>query len=459
MSQEAPSPTDVEQTWSEIDRALEELGRLARSDVPPREFYVALLDRTVTALAAVGGAAWVRRDDGQFHLEYQIRLERTGLLDDAEARSAHRRTVESVIDTGRSLVLPPQSGTSADGDASNPTDFLLLAAAAQTGAETVALVELFQRADGPPSAWQGYRDVLEAVCALAADFHLHRQVRRLQDREELWGRFERFAETVHASPDVEGTVYAIANDGRTLSGCDRVSVLVRRSSRYRTAAVSGVERVERRANAVRALERLCAAVLSAKEPLWYSGGNDGLPPQIAEPLHAYLDESHARSVAVLPLESRDETHQRRADVIGGLVVERFDADWDAEFTARADAVARHGSLALRNALAYESVPLRPIWRSLSATHWWRRMREAPAAVLLLIALLAVLVALCVVPEEFEIEARGLLQPVVRRDVFAPTDGIVADDLPIEHEQPVRRGDLLVVLRSPALDLEFQRVWG
>jgi multidrug efflux pump subunit AcrA (membrane-fusion protein) len=71
-------------------------------------------------------------------------------------------------------------------------------------------------------------------------------------------------------------------------------------------------------------------------------------------------------------------------------------------------------------------------------------------------LLAVLLA--VVPAGFSIEARGTLQPQVRRHLFAPADGVVESVL-VEHGAKVAKGDPLLLLRDARLELDFSRVSG
>ncbi len=52
----------------------------------------------------------------------------------------------------------------------------------------------------------------------------------------------------------------------------------------------------------------------------------------------------------------------------------------------------------------------------------------------------------------------MLQPRERRDVFAPDDGVV-DELFVDHGTQVTKGQPLVALRNPQLDLDLKRVWG
>jgi multidrug efflux pump subunit AcrA (membrane-fusion protein) len=68
------------------------------------------------------------------------------------------------------------------------------------------------------------------------------------------------------------------------------------------------------------------------------------------------------------------------------------------------------------------------------------------------------VALVLVPADFRIDSPGTLQPVVRRDVFAPRGGLV-DEVLVNHGTVVAVGEPLVRLRDPALDLDLKRVDG
>ena len=77
---------------------------------------------------------------------------------------------------------------------------------------------------------------------------------------------------------------------------------------------------------------------------------------------------------------------------------------------------------------------------------------------MLAAVLLTAVALAVIPADFRVEARGELQPVRVRDVFAPADGVVGD-LRVRHRQQVAADEVLAVLRRSELDLQFKQVWG
>jgi multidrug efflux pump subunit AcrA (membrane-fusion protein) len=74
------------------------------------------------------------------------------------------------------------------------------------------------------------------------------------------------------------------------------------------------------------------------------------------------------------------------------------------------------------------------------------------------AIVAAVASLVWVPADFNIDAHGALQPVVRRDVFAPRSGLVEEVL-VTHGADVAVGQPLVRLHDPLLDLELKRVDG
>jgi multidrug efflux pump subunit AcrA (membrane-fusion protein) len=178
-------------------------------------------------------------------------------------------------------------------------------------------------------------------------------------------------------------------------------------------------------------------------------------------VRAYVDESHARTLGVLPLRAPGwRTGQGpHGEALGALVVERFDAAADsAADRQRADLVQRHGVLALRHALWRQALPLSPLLLWWVEGSWFARVRRRPLAALSLLAGALLAAWLTLKPADFYIEARGQLQPKVRLDVFAPSDGVV-HKVRVAHADRVSAGQVLVELRRSELDLEFARVLG
>ena len=113
-----------------------------------------------------------------------------------------------------------------------------------------------------------------------------------------------FITEVHRSLDPSETAYAIANESRRLLNCDRVSVAKWNGRRCKVTAISSQDRFDNRANVVRKLGYVASSSVSAETPFWVIGSTEGIAPEVANQINEYLDESHSRTLAVLPLISK-----------------------------------------------------------------------------------------------------------------------------------------------------------
>jgi multidrug efflux pump subunit AcrA (membrane-fusion protein) len=207
---------------------------------------------------------------------------------------------------------------------------------------------------------------------------------------------------------------------------------------------------------VSGLERLAAAVAASAELLvWPQTSAAELAPQLSDALQGHLDVAHARRLIAMPIRRRKAREANSGEPIRGvLIAESFDERLDAEqFRERAHDVARHGGAALLAALAHRDLPLLSLQVKIGRLLRGLRRRRVAA-----VAVGAGMLLLAALPADFSIEARGTLQPQVRRNLFAPADGIVESVL-VEHGANASQGQPLLQLRDPRLDLDFSRVSG
>jgi multidrug efflux pump subunit AcrA (membrane-fusion protein) len=306
--------------------------------------------------------------------------------------------------------------------------------------------------------------VLCAVCELAEDYERRCELRQLRNSADAWQQYEQFSQQVHRSLELEQAAFALANESRRVIDCDRVSVLEIRGRAVSVAAVSGVDILERRSPAIRALEQFCRRAAAYGEPIWYYDGAGDLADELLAPLEAYLEQSQARVLAVMPLFdlARTEVNNEKPvpdRVIGLLVAEHFHGTTTPDlFRDRLLAVSGHAASALANAQSHSRMPLARLSRALGCLYWLTSVRHLPKTSLALLSIMAVAGLLAFVPADFEVEAKGELQPRERREVFASDDGVVAELL-VTAGQHVEAGQRLVQLRKPELDLELRRVLG
>ncbi|MCE9556492.1 MAG: HlyD family efflux transporter periplasmic adaptor subunit [Planctomycetes bacterium] len=465
MSTEPLSSEAVEQTRQHIHSIMAEVAALARSDIEPRDFYDGFLSRVVSTMAATGGAVWTMGQDGtSFELPVAGYLPQSGMPQDAESQRLHAQIIGRVFSTGEAVLVPAGTRSADEAAGGNPTHYLLVLAPLRSKRQAYGVVEILQRPGASPATQRGYLQFLIQMCDLAVEYLTARELVGLAERETLWSRFEQFGHAVHQSLEVQETTYTLANEACRLIECDRVSVAIRRRNRLRIVAVSGQDTVETRADIVRLLTELTDVVLATGESLWYVGSSSDLPPQIEDALHAYIDQSHTRTLAIIPLiqpqpERSDEETPLKPAILGALIVERIDREGLPDtMRQRIELVSRHGTSAVANALTHDRVFLMPVWRTLGKSRWFVEARRLPKTLAVCGGLLVVLVALCVIRADFRITARGTLQTAERRDVFVHEAGVVSEVL-VNAGQRVTLGQELVRLKSRDLEVAITELRG
>ncbi len=454
-------PRLIEQTKQHIRDLVLEIARLSKQDISAREFYAAFLEKVVNALAAIGGAVWAVGEGGALELQYQINFRETHLADNQQHLQQHGMLLQKAMAAGEGALVGPHSGEGADDQPANPTDLLLILGPVKVDQESKGIIEIFQRAGAPTTTQRGYLKFLLQMCELASDFLKTRQLRHFSDRQTLWNQLENFSRVAHNSLDPRETAYTIANEGRRLIECDRVSVAIRRGRKCTIEAVSGQDTFDKRSNVIALLNRLSSAVVATGDALWYSGDTSDLAPQVEDAVQAYVDESHSKHVAVLPLKRAADPSDEKdePETIGALVVEQIeDARPREGMVQRVNVVCDHSSLALANALQHNNLFLMPLWRSLGKASWVVSARTLPKTLAIAAAVLVVLIGLVAIPVDYTFTSDGKLQPVRRREVFAVVEGMI-DQILVKHGDKVKKGQTLMLMESTDLDVQIEDVTG
>ena len=452
-----------ESAWQQLERFVDDLHKQARAPIDSARFYRQLLEGCVTTLAATGGAAWRRDARGRWAVLYQVNLD--GVVDrgDPAVATAHEHLLDRIANTDQSACYPPHSG--GEGGGENPTEVLLVVGAVPSDLGDASVVELFLPTGQSPATQQGWRELLETVCQIAADYHTWDEYRQLRCERDFHTQTLALLRRVHGRADLRHTAFEIANEGRRLIEADRLSVLVRRGRAWRLLAVSGVDRVEARADATKSLEQLADWTARWGEPLDYleQSETDDLPTELADLVARHVDQSQARRLVAVPLQfthDADDPPKRTSasPPTAVLIAEQFQTDVGELSRQRVIELAHLCQPALEQAVRLDRFGLRSVLRwsdRWSRLGWLKGVSRLTVATL---ALTAIVAALVLVERDFEIEAPARLMPVLESDVFATADGAVAE-IHVDHGDRVEAGAVLAVLDDPQLVLDLQRVRG
>lgn len=418
---------------SHADDLLTRAERLAQTPVAPAVFYREVLRELIGLVHADGAAIWTLRDR-------DVSL----IFDTEEANTAERAklAVETIgaVEPNCTTIVPPL----ATGQLPNRLECarciscLSIAPALQLALDIRMSVESSRR--------ESLADVVTAVASVFVEFHRGRQLARLSSLIEERSRITAISHSLHGSLFRSRIALELANDGAAALQVDRICVLLSRGGQFELEAATAVGEINPRANACRTLEQLVHELSVQNLTLPWTNANLEIDLPI---IHSYLAESGVTHLRVEPLGLKPGSWN---DAPAVAVFEMFGSEVpQTEFDLVAE-VCRHAAIALNNAATFEAHGFTGWLRRWKS--WTRSQRTRATAWIVA----AVLLLLIVIPADFDLEAHGQVQPVLRRQIFAPEDGIITT-VPAEHGKTVAVNDVLIVMRNPLLELDEQRIRG
>jgi hypothetical protein len=430
----------LEQERRRLSQRLDEVSRLCEAPIPPAGFYAELLQRLLESLAAPAGSVWIRTPQGNLQQAFQINFAQAGLEGSEDARASHDALLRLAFTAGQPLHLPPHSsmGSPDGGQAApgNPTSYLLLLVPIRLNDTVCGLIEVLQGPNRPTNAIPGFLQYMGMMADAAGRYQRNQLMSQLTGQQQLWSQLEAFSRSIHGSLNPTEVAYHVANEGRRLIECDRLSVVLRpRNQPASVEAVSGADVVERRSNQVQKLRALSEHVLDWGERLVFNGvRDDSLPPKVLKALDEYIAESPCRQLVILPLRDLrdgDPKDKERDTPVrpprSALVLECYEAPPDpAQTIARLEVVSRHATSALYNAMELKRIPFRFLWSPLAYLQEGLGGR-ARAILFLVVAVLSLTgAALWALPYPLRVDSNGQLLPAVRRTLYSPVPGQILD---------------------------------
>ncbi len=461
-------PKLVDKTKNQIRILVEEIRNLTQTNSTVDEFMDGFTPRIANALASVGAAIWlVDPESANLALKHYVNVPPVLKLTGQTAAIEHLRLLKKTLDTQQAVLVPPASGAYGDHPTGNPTDHLLILQPLKIDRTTVGLIEIFQRPGAGLTTQRGYLKFVSQMGDIANEFLSNQKIRSYGIERAMWNRREQFIGIIHQSLDTQEVAYAIANEGRRFLECDRFSVAIGNDRQCQVEAVSGLDTIERRATQIKQLSQLASLVIQTKEPLWYSGSSDNVPPPLRESLHKYVDRSHTKMLTILPLfyeqlpPSDPTSFGKKPIPVGALIIEQLsDSRINPELKNNIETITLHCQSALANATQHHQIFLLPVWKMIGqfVSLFQSSRRTKALAISGMVAV--ILIFLTCFPWTFGLGAKGSLIPAEQHEVFAKINGtmetiFVSDD----GDTLVQQGQPLAQMKNSDLELAIDQING
>ena len=445
-----------------MERSIDHLADLARSEIEPGRFFAEVLGRAIQPGGASRAILWRQSLEGAWQPAGEVPP--NDKLDAASIEQRQELLVEVSTDEQPRIVSTLSgsshaAGSSHAGSNGSVVEGSHVLSPIRHAGQAVGILETAHGLDAagqlPPDTFQFFA----ALCEITADFLSQHELQQLRRARSIWQQWDQFSHRLWQSLDLSSVCAAIANDGRLLANCDRVSVLVRRGRTFQLKSVSGVERVEPRSSATRSLESLARLVARQGRSVWRGEADstisEGSDTHFEDILERHVRDSGATGVGIVPvIAKRDE--QDRSPPSAVIVFDHFQPLGDlADWQSRGETLANRAGLTLRAAIERSDIPWLRLWQRVQRLP---HLLLRPATLLTLALLTAIVAALVLIPAEFTVTGPAELWPDRRREVFASTSGII-DKILVAHGDDVTLDQPLLVLRDPELETETPRIIG
>lgn len=447
MSQRPNSPSvpTTNALRQQMERSIDELADLARGDAEPGQFFGEVLRRAIQPGGAVRGILWRRTLTGTWEPGGE-------LPPPGSSGPLHPNHQDLLTEVAQS----PQPRVISRGQEGGGVTQIF--SPLRHAGQTIGMLETHYdiAADGTlsPEIYQ----FLAAMGEIAADYLSQQELQQLRVARQQWQQADQYLIQLGRSLELAEVAAVIANDGRQIVSCDRISVLIRSRNGYRLIAASGVERIDPRAGTVRSLETLAAEVARQRTPVFLqipdvdAGGHDISVDRLDQAFRHHAHASGAIHFAGFPV-GRETSD---AAPIAVITIEHFHpqaAGLDQQ--PRAALLVQRSAPFLQAAIERAEIPWFGLWQAIQRGP---RLFRRPVVAIGTILLIAIIILLTLVPAEFTISGNAELWPERRRDVFASTSGVV-DQILVKHGDDVHQDQLLITLRDPELDQDSSKIIG
>ncbi|MBN1764800.1 MAG: HlyD family efflux transporter periplasmic adaptor subunit [Sedimentisphaerales bacterium] len=442
-----------DQATHRLAEILTRIAKLPSLDLDPPQFFANYLQLTVAATGSRGGAIWIIQpgQGPQCYCHLELDLCR---INDLHQQQLILEAVQRTVQEVKPLVMPAggiqntlgydESGRDDSAPLGNLCPYPLIFRPLKAAYQVAMVIQLIAMDTLGQDEIRAVVGLLDQIGETAETYLAYRRAAVLEDDRKSLARLLKYSEGVHDSLDAQKVVYKIANLGRDTLRCTRVMVWIDPKVKRGLRAVSGIDKPDRRAILMQAVEKLSKHCLEIKKPIVASREQLVEMPEeepVTQLAKNYFNVSQLDQIFLQPIVNEDV-------YLGVIIAEGFEDQTSVNLAGTMATISNHGATALANALEMASVPMiRPLGKLQKAKKDPKIRRKW--IIRIVIGLICLLVLL-LLPWTIRIECACELTPKNMRVVESPLDNVQIVSIEIPNGK-VNQGDVVAILD----DLELQ----
>ena len=421
--------------------------------LPPEKFYLNLVENLVELAGGVYATVWVKESNSRLTLIADCRWrEVVGDLN-GEEQKQYSQFIEHGLNLDQPIAIKPDEKTSAISESNCDAKRIILLAPLRREGNTFGILKLACETSLSDEAINGCVNLLSALCEVVQTFEQRLLVSQLQKSETRWNQLLKFVSklpTAIAAKPIENLAHFIADEGRLVADCDRLSVVWKRGRRYKVEAVSGIHSLHHRSRYLQVLAKMAGTTAESRDSVFYQRGKLA-ETSIDEIAADCLKESGSTEVLCIPVQASV------GEVPCVLIFEQYGESIGLDWKEWANRISNALTSAIESADHFAALPLRgyALKTRVARQNFGRYLTRTTMAI---VALTVMFVALASIQMPLKIRIHGEMQPSIRKEIFAPQDGEI-ELLLVPDEAKVAQGDPLLRIKSETLELKLTSVKG
>lgn len=426
----------------QIAEIIAKLTKFAGSNPEPPQFFANFLQMVISATGSRGGAVWVIQPEKGPQCYCHLNLELCK-LEVSGQQEIFNHAIQKTMAEGKSMVIPV--GSASSGEMSNICGHSLVFKPLRAGGQVAMILQLICSPELMPGDYRAVVGIADQTGEAAETYLAHRRAVVLDDDRKSLSRLLTFSEKIHLSLDPEKVIYQAANLGRELINCERLIVWVDPRLKRNLQAVSGVDKPDKRAVLLQAIDKLSRYCLREKKPIL--AGRQQLvempdEQELTGLLKNYFNVSQLNQIYIYPVHLEDKYF----GTIAAEGIEQAVGNLEGMITA----ISGHTAVALHNALEMADMPvMKPLAKLRRLKNDPKRKRKILTRIAIAIAGLTICLLL---PWSVNIKGDCKLTPQTMRTLVNPIENGKIKEV-VRKDGFVTAGELIVQLDDFDLLLE------